>query len=284
MDGITEQKLIAVKPNIRLFAMDYDGTLADGQNYGRDEAIKLIESILEKGKTPAFITARAATAIKTFVPPLGKFYQSHPDAPATFIGGGNGTILYQVDARGVTEIYNHGLSLDEIKYIVAVWKTYAQNNLPPEELNEMGLAAFKNFYGDSWDGLIPTEILDVGRAFNGRIFTEASKVTFVFPQDASRNQGIVNDMQKLVGEKYRVLAGGNDFCHITKRLEEDGKVVAVKTVLVLLGLNENQVATFGDMPGGNDRGLLSFPYSFTNYGETIDPVGRVHKAIRFLLE
>ncbi len=289
-------KLNEAKGKVNLFAMDYDGTLADGEKYQKDDAISIIRQILAKGKTPAFMTARAATAVKTFVPPLEEFYRNNPESVAAYIGGGNGTVLYKIDAKGVERIYNHGLALDEIKSIVAKWENYATEHLLVNELSEKGLTTFKKFYADTWENLISDEVLNIGRPFEGRIFTEEAKVTFVFPKDVNQHQKIVDDIQNLIREKFSVAAGDKDFCHITKRLNEDSKMVAVKTILKELGLEENQVVTFGDMPHGNDKGLLSFPYSFTNYvsassnvppfvlpGAETDPVGSVHKAIHFLI-
>jgi hydroxymethylpyrimidine pyrophosphatase-like HAD family hydrolase len=298
---ITEIKLSEVKQSIRMFGLDYDGTLTDGEKYQRDNAIALFIKILAAGKTPAFITARAATAIKTFVPPFEEFYSKNPRAASVYIGGGNGTILYKVGAEGVQKIYSHGLNLDEVKFIVSQWENYAKENLPAPELSEKGPSTFIKFYADTWEGLIPDEVLNVGRDYSGRIFTEEAKVTFVLPKDIDRHKKVVEEMQNLVGEKFSVAAGDKDFCHITKRLHEDSKIVAVKTVLEHLGLSEKQVATFGDMPFGNDAGLLSFPYSFTNSDNftkakkdldnppyilpepNLSPVGRVYRAIEYLL-
>lgn len=300
-EDIAQLKLKEVKPKCQLFAMDYDGTLADGEKYKKEDAINLIKEILAKGKTPAFITARAATAVKTFVPPLEEHYKQNPESGPTFIAGGNGTVLYRLDAKTIKQIYNNGLSLAEVKDIVEKWQQYATKNLLVESLSEKGLITFQKFYGETWDHLIPEEVLNIGRPHEGRIFTEEAKVTFVFPKDVSRHEQIVADMQQLIGENFSVAAGDKDFCHITKRLAEDSKVVAIKTILQELGLNENQVATFGDMPHGNDAGLLSFPYSFTNYAATAenkaadkppfilpgsdeDPVGSVYKAVRYLID
>ena len=69
-----------------------------------------------------------------------------------------------------------------------------------------------------------------------------------------------------------------------------------------LGLRDNQVLTFGDMPFGNDKGLLidsNLPYTFTNKyfdkesieippfflpGSQSNPVKSVYKAVDYLLE
>ena len=112
---------------------------------------------------------------------------------------------------------------------------------------------------------------------------------------------MVAELNQALGQTYQAAAGDETFVHITKKLAEDSKVVAIRAILKLLGLKSNQVATFGDMPVGNDAGLLSFPYSFTNADEfakikknsaeppylllnqSLTPVERVYKAIDYLI-
>lgn len=295
-----KEKLSEVKNRIQVFAMDYDGTLVDGKKYQRDDSILLFKLILENNKIPAFITARAATAVKIFIPFFKEYYRLYHSITPTYIGGGNGTILYKIDTKGVSQIYNHGLTPSDIKFIVSVWDEFAQQYLMPEALSEKGVATFQKFYMDDWAGLIPEPVLNIGKPYNGRIFTEEAKVTFVLPKDLSTHNRIVSETQKLVGEKFSVAAGDTDFCHITKSMPEDTKRMAVSTILELHGLNEDHVATFGDMPNGNDRGLLSFPNSFTNDitiiakeklkqppfilpGAADGRVESVYNAVRFLL-
>lgn len=297
---LTKQKLMVARGKVLLFGMDFDGTLSDGENYTKETAIALFIEILEKNKTPAFITARAATAVKHFVPPLEDYYKAHPTAIATYIGGGNGTVLYSVNSGGVRKIYNNGLTLDEIRFIVSEWQKYAETELPVASLSKKGLITFKKFYSETWEGLIPEAVLAAGRAYEGRIFTEEAKVTFVLPKDTEIHNKIIADIQSKVGNEFSAVAGDKDFCHITKRLHSDSKAVAIETILKELNLNKDQVATFGDMPHGNDKGLLSFPFSFTNEGEIdsinpinkppyilpiegLGPIARVYKAVRFLL-
>lgn len=297
---IANKKLQEAKEKVKLFAMDYDGTLADGEEFKKEEAIGLIGEILNKAKIPAFITARAATAIKTFVPGLKEYYQKHSNSTPTYIAGGNGTVLYSLTLGNLEQIYSHGLSIEEIKEIVKKWEEYSKDNLVTEDLSEKGVVTFQKFNQEKWEGLIPEKVLNIGKRFEGRIFTEEAKVTFVLSKDLSIHLKVVEDMQKLVGNNFSVVAGDKDFCHITKKLSADSKLSAVKTILEIEGLKEDEIVTFGDMPHGNDKGLLSFPYSFTNYAEVLvktdfqtppfvlseeglSPVGRVHKAIQFLL-
>ena len=47
---VTKSKLDEAKPLIKLFGLDYDGTIADGKDFKINEAMALIEKILSKIK------------------------------------------------------------------------------------------------------------------------------------------------------------------------------------------------------------------------------------------
>lgn len=80
------------------------------------------------------------------------------------------------------------------------------------------------------------------------------------------HQKIVVELNQELGKDYSVAAGDETFVHVTKRLEEDSKTVAIKTILKFLGLKENQVAaTFGGMPMGNDAGLFDIIITRVNF-------------------
>ena len=54
--------------------------------------------------------------------------------------------MYKFDTAGKTEIYNHGLTLDEIKAIIGVWeKTYQALGIKESELQPRGIKTFKEF-------------------------------------------------------------------------------------------------------------------------------------------
>ena len=79
----------------------------------------------------------------------------------------------------------------------------------------------------------------------------------------------------------------------------DGKLMAARTVMERLEITDEQAGFFGDSPNGNDKGILSLLYSFTNCKRlskqslesppyilktTDSPVGAVHEAIHVLLK
>ncbi|PIT88154.1 MAG: hypothetical protein COU29_04045 [Candidatus Magasanikbacteria bacterium CG10_big_fil_rev_8_21_14_0_10_36_32] len=298
---ITNNKLKEAKPLIKLFGLDYDGTVSD-KDHKLLEVSVLVEKILDKNKSVAFITARAATALKTLVPLLQEALLRKEATIPSFVAGGNGTTLYEVKKDELIEIYNHGFEVPQIVKAVEVGrKVYKKLGIGTADLAEKGLTTFKKFLQDDWDGYVPVEMIDVCRPFNGELFTEQAKVTFVLPKDKSLHQNVVDELNENLGEEYRAAVGDETYVHITRKLKEDSKAVAIKTILTTLGLEQAQVATFGDMPIGNDAGLLSFPYSFTNSEEfmgvkkdlqqppyvllepNLTPVNRVYKAIEYLI-
>jgi len=218
----------------------------------------------------AFITARAATALKALVPPIQELLNVKNYSAKVFIGGGNGAVLYEIKGSGLLEIYNYGLNQAEINRAVTVWaEIYKKCDIADDDLNPAGIATFQNFLNESWQGYISDEALDVSRRHKGKIFTEAAKVTFVLPLDKEKRNSMISGVGQLLGLDYAVVAGDDKFAHITKRLEADNKAIAINTLLGRLKLTASQAATFGDMPLDNDAGLLSFPFSFTNSAEFV---------------
>lgn len=298
---LTKNKLKEAKPLIKLFGLDYDGTVSDAE-YKIPEVSVLVEKILDKNKSVAFVTGSAASILKKMVSPLQKLLNRDEIIASVFIAGGNGTTLYEVKKNELIEIYNHGFDLPYVLKAVEVGRNvYKELSIGPADLSEKGLETFKKFLQEDWEGYIPGEIIDVCRPFNGELFTEQAKVTFVLPKNKLLHQKLVDELNKQLGEEYQAVAGDEAFVHITRKLNEDSKAAAVKSILEILSLKQNQVATFGNMPTGNDVGLLSFPYSFTNSEEFADvkkdleqppyilseldlpPVARVYKAIEYLI-
>lgn len=301
---LTKIKLKEAKSVVNLFALDYDGTIYDGILYKQPGVTALIEKILAKDKSVAFITARAATALKVMAPPLQEFLLENKISTPIFIAGGNGTVLHELRKNKLIQIYNYGLSTSEINQAINGWrKVYEKLKINHNYLAEKGLETFQKFLKDDWTGYVPCQILKLCQPYEGEIFTEQAKVTFVLPKDKTLHKGIIEALHAELGKNYSIAAGDEIYTHITKCLKEDGKVVAIKAILKVLGLKTNQVITFGDMPTGNDKGLLSFPYSFTNSEEFIKvkkffrkppfvlpphqensaPVARVYRAIDYLL-
>jgi len=264
-NAVTKAKLEEARFMIKLLGLDYDGTVSDGNTYTQTQVFALAEKVLDANKSIAFVTARAATALKVLFPPLQQLLMRKNAPVPCFIAGGNGTTLYEVKKDGLVMIYNNGFTLQQVLCVVGVGRdVYARLQIGHNDLVEKGLRTFETFLQDSWAGYVPDEIIYVCRPFRGELFTEEAKVTFVLPKDASLRGIIVSELNAALGSEYCAMAGDSTYVHITRRLSEDSKAFAIKAILQRMGLTHMQVATFGDMPMGNDKGLLSFPYSFTN--------------------
>lgn len=299
---LANKKLSEAKEKVKFFALDYDGTISDIA-HKQPEVMALVERVVSANKSVAFVTASASTAIKRFYPLMREVLIKTTGVDAScFIAGGNGTALYQVKKDSLAEIYNHGFNLAQvIRAADGGKKVYESLGIARTDLVEKGLETFTKFMTEGWNSYVPAEIIDVCRPYEGVLFTEEAKVTFVLPKDKSLHKKVIASLNSELGGEYIATAGDDTYVHITKKLHEDSKTVAVKTILGLLGLSENEVVTFGDMPNGNDVGLLSFPYSFTNSDDYVttkhdpekppyvladddlSPVSRVYKAIECML-
>ncbi len=304
------QKILEqARSSVKALVMDRDGTVKGGDDpqYQKANVAELLERIARGGKYPAIITGSGASALKSFVP-LESFYETEKIPTPTFIGIGNGTALYRFDVIGRTELYNHGLTLDEVEAIVAVWEeTYQKLGITDSQLQPKGIATFKNFMQKDWAGFIPIDYIEVFKHYHGRCFTEQIKVTVVFPAwEAEKQRELVKKMQteldrRLGKSKYLASRGDETFLHITHTFNVDPKLFALQTIMKDLRLTPEQVVAIGDLPLDNDKGLLvesRLPYTFTNrYFEKTDldeppfilpgssksPVGSVYQAIEFLL-
>ncbi len=304
-----KKMLEKARATVLALVMDQDGTVKGGDDpaYKKANVAELLQKIARKNKYPVIITASGASALKSFVP-LETFYSSEQISVPTFIGIGNGTALYRFDNSGRTEVYNHGLTLDEVKTIVEVWKQlYKTLGITEVDLQPKGLETFEKFMETDWTGYIPEEYLAVFRQYDGRCFTEKIKVTVVFPAwEEKRQRELVQKMQKALnrqlGEnKYLASRGDDTFLHITHTFEVDPKLFALRTIMDSLNLKKENIVAFGDMPLDNDKGLLidsGLPFTFSNRwfekkdirkppyvlpGSSKSAVGSVYQAIDFLL-
>jgi len=298
---LTRCKLTEIRPLIKLFGLDFDGTVYDNIDYKLPEVLTLTKKILTAEKSLVFATARAATALAMLAPALQDILAGKNYSGRLFIGGGNGVTLHEITKYGLIDIYNHGFALPQVESVVKiVQKIFEQLGIRAVDLVGQGMETLQKFLQTPWGDYIPKDIIDICRPYNGEFFTEQAKITFVLPENVGLRKTVVTEIGKKLGKEYSVVIGDETYVHITKALADNGKTVAVKTVLDLLGLALNQVVTFGDMPNDNDAGLLSFPYSFTNArnfvkcnqrkppyilsGDDLSPIDAVYEAIDYLLK
>jgi hydroxymethylpyrimidine pyrophosphatase-like HAD family hydrolase len=301
-DKKTQILLEKAKKTVLAFVMDQDGTVKGG-----DDVVELLKKIARKNKYPAIITASGASALRS-ISSMNDFYSQEKVLTPTFIGIGNGTALYRFDTSGRTEIYNHNLTLGEVKAIVTVWKkVYEVSGIKEADLQPKGIKTFKKFMTTDWTGYIPEKYIDIFKLYDGRCFTEPIKVTVVFPVlEVEKQRELVKKIQAALDRKfgkgkYLASRGDETFLHITHTFNVDPKLFALQTIMKELKLTKKQVIAFGDMPLDNDRGLLiesRLPYTFTNSyfekkdfrklpfilpGSSESPVGSVYQAIDYLL-
>jgi len=308
-EKICSEKLQKAKKSFKAIVMDQDGTVK-GENdlkYKNSNLVALLRKIVHRNKYPAIITGSGASALKSFTS-LVDFYRQKKYTNPTYIGIGNGVTLYKFDQKGRSELYNFTLTISEVKSIVKVWKkVYTELKIQESDLQQKGLITFRKFMETDWTGYIPKEYLSVFKQYNGQCFTEKIKVTVVFPAwDETRQRKLVGILQKnldkILGKGLYFVSRGDDiFIHINHALKIDPKLFALQRIVTELGLDKNQVITFGDMPLDNDKGLLfdsRLPFTFTNRffnkkdqqkppfflpGSLISPVGSVYNAIDYLL-
>lgn len=297
------------KPTIKALVMDQDGTVKGGDDikYKKANVSQLLQKIATAGKYPIIITASGASALKSFFP-MKDFYSQRRIFIPTFIGIGNGAALYKFNTTGRSEIYNYGLTLNEVKAIIEVWKNlYETLDIRETDFQAKGIETFKKFMQTDWTGYIPEEYLSVSNQYDGQCFAEKIKVTVVFPNWQEKKQRTLvgkfqAELDNTFGRKKYLASRGDDtFLHITNTFKIDPKLYALQKIMSELNLKKENVAVFGDMPLDNDKGILiesRLPYTFTNQyfnnknknsppfllpGSVLSSVGSVYQAIDYLL-
>lgn len=308
-ENLGKEKLQKARKNLKAIVMDQDGTVKGGEDplYQKANVAELLKKIARAGKHPAIITASGASALKS-VASLVDFYAEEKIPTSTYIGIGNGTALYRFEPSGRTEIYNHGLTIDEEKSIIKVWQeVYKTLGIKESELQPKGIETFRKFMETDWTGYIPPEYIELFRQYGGQCFTEPIKVTVALPVwEAEKQRELVKQLQLSLNSglgrnKFIALRGDDIYLHITHSFDIDPKLFALQTIMRELGIQGKNIVAFGDLPLDNDRGLLvesKLPFTFTNHEfgkqnanrppyilpeSSVSSVGSVYKAIDYLL-
>ncbi|MCX6727030.1 MAG: HAD hydrolase family protein, partial [Candidatus Shapirobacteria bacterium] len=251
------------KNTVKAFVFDFDGTLKSSAE-PECNPIELIEKILAAGKNVGIVTASGASALMG----LGKQMKNG------YLGIANGTALYKIDDRGLTEIYKYPVKTEDISVILDAWKkVIKENDIKETDLVEKGLNTFREFFVKDWGEYIPKNMIDMAKEYNGRCFVENMKITLVMPKKEVFSQEkfvalMQMELDKSFGTgKYIIDMGDTTFAHVTIFPGMVPKLSALKRIQKELGLRDDEITTFGDMPNGNDKGLLidsKLPYTFTN--------------------
>lgn len=290
------QMLEKLKNNgVKAIILDYDGTLYDKNHpqYGHNSALDLVFLILKKRRAVGIFSSRFASFERLLYPRLLR-RQDRIDVPL-FFGGGNGSRLTVVQKGKREVLYDYGLTDTEIKKITD--EIFRSTNI--KDLNEEGIEIFRKMLVDDWGEYIDFRFIDMAAKYQGVLFIEQPKVSFVLPKNQSNRQELINSLKKKLGNHFTIAVGDDIFAHITKKLKKDGKLLGVQTMMQCLGITDLHIGAFGNMPRDNDRAMLSsLSFGFTNDFEfekrklesppyvlprSNPPVESIYKATRFLI-
>lgn len=306
-EDYSKELLGKIKPKVKAFVFDFDGTIKSSTELDC-KPLGLINKIAVGGKHMGIVTASGASALEGLAQQIIKLILDNNLTVPVYLGIANGVALYKLDNKGRQELYSYSLRLDEINNILQAWKNVMEKiNVKETDLVEKGLSTFNEFLKKDWDKYIANDLLELARKFFGRCFIEKLKVTFVMPKNEVFSQDrfvmmMQDEIDKIIGRgRFIIDMGDTVFAHVTHWPKMAPKLFVLNRIKSELGLNEDQVLAFGDMPFGNDKGLLidsHLPYTFTNKyidkkntevppfllpGSELTPVGSVYKAVDYLL-
>jgi len=296
-----------IKSKIKAFVFDFDGTIKSSKE-PECLPLELIKKIIINNKSVGIVTASGVSALSGLAEQIIKLCIENDFTVPVYLGIANGMALYKLSNKGKEELYNYSISFDDTKKIIEVWKKVFNNiGLKDIDLMENGINTFKEFLVKDWGKYIPSEFLSLSKEYGGKCFVEKLKSTLVMPKNDVVLQDkfialIQEELDNCFGkEKFIIDMGDDVFAHVTKRPNMAPKLFALKRIIKELDLKNDQIVTFGDMPFGNDRGLLidsGLPYTFTNKsvgekesntppfvlpGSELSPVANVYKAVDSLL-
>lgn len=298
--------VIGAKKNLKLLAVDYDGTLFDGSipSLNHKAAISLLLRVLCKGVHVVVISARDASFRKNVIPLLQPFLRQSDSQ--CYFGGANGTYLTKVRSNSLKKIYSYRMSVTEVQDILQIYdKIRYMLELEPQDYIIQGIKSFQAFLRKPkrWQGFISQTMLQWSRRYKGALFIEQSKISCVLPKKQRMQKKFLKQLKNYLGEKYNI-KGDKTFTHISKNIYKrskkiDNKLFALKTVMNELGISKANVVAFGDAPKGNDAAMLKYAQtSFTNDNHyvtknnkppfyiagSVNSVKKVHLAIKYLIE
>lgn len=279
------------KEELRVIAVDYDGTVyhrGDKEFNSLEKVLNLAYAVYKSGKEFVFVSGRNTT-LELELREIGdKFAKKIGDTFSVWRSGGTGMNLEKItffpDDRQVFVkcMYSNTLGIEKIKIAI---KEYLKLDIVADEKSK---TFFKSFLDKKLpEYLVPKTYFALAKPYEGRFFAEKVKVTFVLPSSIDEQEKYIKVLRKKL-KPYDLSVGWGrlPFADVSKNLRvddkiTDGKLFMMKYIIKKLKINKYQVATFGDSPMDNNRGLLSFPYSFTNDKNGLD----VNKKIRpYILE
>jgi len=263
-----------LKNEIELFVFDYDGTIYDKYNndYNHKRAFSLIKKVINNGCSCLVVSARCASFLHIQLQNLRALYNEKGEKKETYIGGGNGTMLFSFSKSGLSTLYENKLSFKEVTSIMKMGKkVYDKLKIDISDLNAEGMLTHADFLKTVWGQLIPKKFIALSKLYEGMCFCEEAKVSFVLPNNLLLHDTILHLFKKEIklGLKgsYHIVRGDIIFLQISKTFPTDPKLHALNTIINKLKIALTKVAVFGNMPQDNDKGILissHLPNTFTN--------------------
>jgi hydroxymethylpyrimidine pyrophosphatase-like HAD family hydrolase len=258
---------------IKAFVFDFDDTIKSNSEPDC-KPLELIEKIISNNKFVGIITASGVSVLSTLSKQIIELIKKKNFSTSIYLGIANGMALYKLDKDGKHELYNYPINTRDVQKILESWKSVMNKiGIKENDLMEKGLNTFKDFLNKDWGEFIPKDFLSLSKQFNGKCFVEKLKITFVMPKNGVfLQQDFISLIQMEINKKFGddrfvIEMGNNIFAHLTRKPGMAPKLFALKRIMVDLDLKNDQVMVFGDMPFGNDKGLLidsELPYTFTN--------------------
>ncbi|MBU4210234.1 hypothetical protein KKE47_03510 [Patescibacteria group bacterium] len=265
--------LSEIKPKIKAFVFDFDGTIKSSKEPDC-LPLELIERIVSAGKKVAIVTASGVSALNGLGQQITRLLLEGNYSTRVYLGIANGMGLYGLDKQGKCELYSYPIEIIDVKKILKAWeKAVSLVGIKDEDLVEKGLTTFKRFLEKDWGRYIPKDYLSLVKSRKGKCFAERLKVTLVMPRSEVFSQVefvrmVQEEIDKLTGKEKFVIETGDDvFAHVTCWPRMEPKLFALNRIKLELELKDRELVVFGDMPFGNDRGMLidsNLPYTFTN--------------------
>lgn len=307
-ENYCKKMLDKAKPKVKAFIFDFDGTIKSSSE-PECLPLTLLKKIVSNGKFAGVVTASSVSVLNSLAKQIIRLISENNFSIPVYLGIANGAAFYKLDKFGKHELYSYPLTSNETNEILKVWKKVIKRiKIKETNLVEKGLITFDEFLKKDWGNHIPDDLLKLSMEFSGQCFVEKLKVTFVMPKDEifSQERFIImmqDEIDKILGfGKFIIDMGDNIFAHVTCKPNMAPKLFALKRIKKELGLKKEQIVAFGDMPFGNDKGLLidsGLPFAFTNkYFDkqniyfppfilpefNINPIASVYKAVDYLLK
>jgi hydroxymethylpyrimidine pyrophosphatase-like HAD family hydrolase len=297
----------ARRGGIKLIAVDYDGTVYDrnDKNYNSlDNVIELAFRVFQSGISFAFVSGRNTT-LDIKLREMGlRFCRKNNCSFVVWRSGGTGAVLNKLTFNPkevfIEKIYSNSFDKCLLEKVLDIYRELKIN--PDLESKKFFNEFLKN---KPPEDLMPEICYKISCQSKGSVFAEAVKVTFVLPSNIDEQKKTISILRKKLDSYDLCVSWGNlPFADVGRNLRIDGKIIdgklyMMKNLVKELKIKDNHLVTFGDSPNDNNKGLLSYPYSFTNDSNVIkssvytppyvleikeSSVGAVYEAINYLIK